>query len=95
MRVNYGQSDVLKCSVQLVNDRYHTSFTAADYHNIPVNTPPQTSKDIVNRNPEAFGGTYGPGSDFVERDPATGVPMNGTSMPNPITERQALGLDPL
>lgn len=51
----------------------------------PIQKPIQTT----------FGNTYGPGSDFVERDPATGVRMDGKSEPEPITYRQELGLDPL
>ena len=42
-----------------------------------------------------FGNTYGARTPFVERDPATGVRMDGVPEPEPITYRQELGLDPL
>lgn len=49
MRVNYGGSDVLKCSVQLVYDRYFTSFTPGTYNEIVEQTFNGSASDIVNR----------------------------------------------
>jgi hypothetical protein len=43
----------------------------------------------------SFGNTYGQGSDFVERDPASGLRADRKPEPAPITYRQELGLDPL
>jgi len=49
MRVNYGGSDVLKCSVQLSYDRYFTSFTPGSYNEIVEQVFNGTALDIVNR----------------------------------------------
>ena len=37
MRVAYGDSNVLKCSVQLAYDRFFTDFGYSDTHQVPVN----------------------------------------------------------
>ena len=37
MRVAYGDSNVLKCSVQLAYDRFFTDFGYEDTHQVPVN----------------------------------------------------------
>lgn len=58
MKVNYGGSDVLKCSLQLSYDRYHTSFTQGTYQQNVVNRPEVSSADIVNRNPEYYGPAF-------------------------------------
>ena len=42
-----------------------------------------------------FGNSAGPGTAFAERDSATGARLDGGSDPEPITTRQALGLDPI
>jgi len=49
MRVNYGGSDVLKCSVQLSYDRYFTSFTPGSYNEIVEQVFEGTASDIINR----------------------------------------------
>ena len=56
MKVNYGQSDVLKCSVQLAYDRYFTNKTAATASTTTAVTPgpSATASDIINRTPAAF-----------------------------------------
>ena len=57
MKVNYGQSDVLKCSVQLAYDRYFTSKTpsaGASSNSTAQAAPTATASDIINRTPAAF-----------------------------------------
>jgi len=51
MPVRYGDSDILKCSIQFAYDRYHTNFTnsPANINPIALNTSQVTSKDFVNR----------------------------------------------
>lgn len=61
---------------------------------IPIQVDPYT-QPIQQPVQTTFGNTYGTGSDFVERDSATGVRMDGILEPEPITYRQELGLDPL
>ena len=37
MRVAYGDSNVLKCSVKFAYDRFFTDFGYSDTHQIPIN----------------------------------------------------------
>lgn len=74
MKVNYGQSDVLRCSVQLAYDRYFTNKTPASATTTTAVTPipAATSKDIINRNPESLrpisaGQGGGQGVQFIPR----------------------------
>ena len=63
MPVRYGDSDILKCSIQFAYDRYHTSFidSSADINPTPIDTPQVTAKDFINRNPGSTGtGTANP-----------------------------------
>lgn len=50
MKVNYGQSDVLKCSVQLSYDRYFTSTTPSEFQQVVLQQPDWAALDVVNRN---------------------------------------------
>jgi len=54
MKVNYGQSDILKCSVQLSYDRYFTSTTPSEFQQVVVQQPDWAALDIVNRNASAL-----------------------------------------
>ena len=80
MKVNYGGSNVLKLSVQLAYDRFFTSYTTENVRPLPIDTGSNaTAKDLVNRHAgfdRSFGNTSGPGTDFVERDTATGARMD-------------------
>jgi len=60
MRVAYGDSNVLKCSVQLAYDRFFTDFGYEDTHQVPVNNfiptgaegfgfKSQESKELTNK----------------------------------------------
>jgi len=63
MPVRYGDSDILKCSIQFAYDRYHTSFidSSAGINPTPIDTPQVTAKDFINRNPGSTGtGTANP-----------------------------------
>ena len=51
MRVNYGQSDILKCSVQLAYDRYFTSTTPSEFQQVVINGTDFGSVDLINRYP--------------------------------------------
>ena len=57
MRVAYGDSNVLRCSVQLAYDRFFADFGYNDTHQVPINgeflpsnpqLKSQTSKEITN-----------------------------------------------
>jgi len=63
MPVRYGDSDILKCSIQFAYDRYHTSFidSSANVNPTPIATPDITTKEFINRNPGSTGtGTLNP-----------------------------------
>ena len=80
MKVNYGGSNVLKLSVQLAYDRFFTSYTTENVRPLPIDTGSNaTARDLVNRHAgfdRSFGNKAGPGTDFVERDTATGARMD-------------------
>lgn len=62
MPVRYGDSDILRCSVQLAYDRYHTNFvnSPASLNPTPTETPQVTSSDLINRyNLELLPGNVG------------------------------------
>jgi len=53
MRVAYGDSAVLRCSVQLAYDRFFTKFHYDDSLSSVENTPFNSARDIVNQTSEA------------------------------------------
>ena len=53
MRVAYGDSAVLRCSVQLAYDRFFTKFHYDDSLSSVENTPFNSARDIVNQTAEA------------------------------------------
>ena len=68
MPLSYDGNDILKCTVSMSYIRY----TISDQLSTPIPEPRPTQQ-----NPPTFGGTYGPETDFVERDTATGARMDG------------------
>lgn len=96
--VSYGPADILRVNVSFNYDRYIFNRVGSFIPGKPASesilesTPSKPPTPPVRQN---YGNTYGPGSDFVERDPATGVRMDGKDEPEPITYRQELGLDPI
>ena len=67
MRVAYGDSNVLRCSVQFAYDRFFTSFNYADIRSQVVNGPRGlvNSKDIkATTDAEKYGDTYPDGFNF-------------------------------
>lgn len=108
MPVSYAGGDVLKCSVDFSYDRYIVdlagSTTQGSTTPAPATQAAKPNQPLGNqtkaattsaKNSSSFGNTYGQGTDFVERDPATGVRMDGRGDGPLITYRQELGLDPL
>jgi len=87
MPVSYDSSSLLKCTVSMSYIRYYIGDTSGAANETPsVNTSTQKpdvspSKDApqpikkASKVNDSFGGTYGPGSQFVERDSATGAPL--------------------
>ena len=49
MRVAYGDSNVLRCSVQLAYDRFFVDFGYDDTHQVPINLPSNPSLNIGGR----------------------------------------------
>ena len=49
MRVAYGDSNVLRCSVQLAYDRFFVDFSYDDTHQVPINLPSNPSLNIGGR----------------------------------------------
>ena len=106
MPVSYDSSSLLKCSVSMTYLRYVITEVTQERQQPSLSTSPQKPNvepktDVpqpikkASKVNDSFGGTYGPGSQFVERDTATGARLDGGSDPQPITTRQALGLDPI
>lgn len=92
MPVSYDSSSLLKCTVSLTYIRYYIeSLTGIKPPAPPVaqTTPAQQAA----ANTAKFGNTAGPNTVFTERDTATGARLDGGSDPQPITARQALGLN--
>ena len=86
MPVSYDSSNLMKCTVSMSYMRYYINeLIVKDRSNIRS----QSSQFAQ------FGNTAGPGTAFAERDSATGARLDGVSDPEPITTRQALGLDPI
>jgi hypothetical protein len=52
MRVAYGDSAVLRCSVQLAYDRYFTKFHYDDSLSSVENTPFNLSNDVLQADPD-------------------------------------------
>ena len=50
MRVAYGDSNVLRCSVQFAYDRFYTSYTKKGEHKKAVLNSPN---DVINSNAES------------------------------------------
>jgi hypothetical protein len=99
MPISYEASSLLKCTVSLSYVRYFLEGDTGDSDSTTTqssqaNTTPAQEQQEANRN-DAFGNTAGPGTQYGERDTATGALMNGGSDGPPITARQAAGLDPI
>ena len=100
MPVFYDESQVLQCTVNFCFSRY--IINAPDGYTKPPSAPTsppleeqqRKSSKIIAATPiiGTLGGTEN--NRAVERD-ASGAPLDGSSDPEPITTRQALGLDPL
>jgi hypothetical protein len=87
MPLSYASTDVLKCTVSMTYLRYIIGDPEVKESSA---LPSKTSEY------DSFGNTSGPGTPFVERDSATGVPLvQGVSDGPLLTTRQALGLDPI
>jgi hypothetical protein len=64
MRVAYGDSNVLRCSVQLAYDRFFADFGYNDTHQVPINGEfipsgakgfkSQTSKETISANSTGY-----------------------------------------
>ena len=99
MPISYEASSLLKCTVSLSYVRYFLEGDTGDSDSTTAQssqantTPPQRQQE-ANRNDD-FGNTAGPGTQYGERDTATGALMNGGSDGPLITARQAAGLDPI
>jgi len=93
MPISYESSDLLKCTVSFSYLRYVVNNLTASPSVGSKQTPAlnKLSKNLF----DTFGNTAGPGTEFGERDTATGALMNGGNDGSPITTRQALGFDPI
>ena len=101
MPVSYEASNILKCTASFSYIRYIRTRSKNSYPEPPVLPSQQYSQNqkVLKKTqssipPDNFGGTNGPESQFVERDTATGVRVDGGSDGPILTTRQALGLDP-
>ena len=97
MPVSYDTSDLLKCTVTMSYVRYFIDEAIVKDPPSTFFTSPQVLP-LPNAAPELSSGgknTAGPGTAFAERDSATGARLDGGSDSEPITTRQALGLDPI
>ena len=86
MPVSYDASNLLKCTVSMSYLRYYINEAI-------VKDQPEIRSQVSQFT--QFGNSAGPGTAFAERDSATGARLDGGSDPEPITTRQALGLDPI
>ena len=84
MPVKYDASQILECTVNFCFSRY--TINAPDGYTAPPaepGAPEKTTLAVPEENSSkidaAFGGTYGEGTEFVERDTATGARMDGGS----------------
>ena len=93
MPISYESSDLLKCTVSFSYLRYVVNNLTAS-PSVGSKQTPALSKLSKNRF-DTFGNTAGPGTEFGERDTATGALMNGGSDGPLLTSRQALGFDPI
>ena len=59
MRLAYGDSNVLKCNVQFLYDRFFTSFHKVNIGAVPVNTPNGVVNSKDQQGFEFFDDTYG------------------------------------
>ena len=84
MRVAYGDSNVLRCSVQFAYDRFFTTFNYQDVQKQVVNTSAGivNSKEQVSSNTYPDGFNFGKSTDDFSKDPryqSTGGPNNPNS----------------
>jgi hypothetical protein len=95
MPISYDSSSLLKCTVSLTYIRYYIeSLTGIKPPAPPVaQTTPAQQAAANTAKFSTFGNTAGPNTVFTERDTATGARLDGGSDPQPITARQALGLN--
>ena len=98
MPVFYDESQVLQCTVNFCFSRY--IINAPDGYTAPPpepGAPEKTRLAVPDDKSSKIIGTLGgtENNRGVERDTGSGAPLDGSSDPEPITTRQALGLDPL
>ena len=84
MRVAYGDSNVLRCSIQFAYDRFFTTFNNFDIQKTVVNTASGivNSKEQVSSNTYPDGFNFGKSTDDFSKDPryqSTGGPNNPNS----------------
>ena len=84
MRVAYGDSNVLRCSIQFAYDRFFTTFNNVDIQKTVVNTSSGivNSKEQVSSNTYPYGFNFGKSTDDFSKDPryqSTGGPNNPNS----------------
>ena len=96
MPVSYDESQILLCTVNFCFSRY--TINAPDGYTKPPSDSspsqlPEEQKKSSKINDSFVGNTSGEDQRFIPTDSATG--LDGSSDPEPITTRQALGLDPL
>jgi len=98
MPVSYDVANLLKCTVSMNYIRYTVKRTQGSPTSssiaFPAESPVKKIQTAANATAQAFGNTNGPGTQFTERDTATGARMDGGSDGPLLTTRQALGLDP-
>ena len=103
MPVTYDQSGALECTVNFNFSRYvintPSGFTPYSELLAPETTtslPEEQKRSSVINDATPIGTLGGTENNRgVERDTGSGAPLDGSTDPEPITERQALGLDPL
>lgn len=96
MPVSFDASSLLKVTVSMSYIRYYITELNRKYTVIQPPAQPvaqTTPAQQAAANTAKFGNTAGPNTVFTERDTATGARLDGGSDPQPITERQALGLN--
>ena len=55
IRISYGQSSIMRCSIALAYDRFFTDFTSHQ-SGVPVATYNPVTGDLVNSNDDVFAG---------------------------------------
>ena len=80
MPVSYNTSSLLKCVVTMSYSRYKLEYINEQVlSSVTKNSSGKPKSKKSSKNNDSFGGTYGKNSEFVERDTATGVRMDGRS----------------